>query len=87
MGGREFAVGRADRLSSHAPLHFDLSVFDVFAAAKAGAAVVLVPPRGRDLPRSRLARFIDEAGISIWYSVPSALSMVASAGGSERSAA
>ena len=39
----EFEVRETDRLSSHAPLHFDLSVFDLFAAASAGAAVVLVP--------------------------------------------
>ena len=40
----EFGIAASDRLSSHAPLHFDLSVFDLFAAAKAGAPVVLVPP-------------------------------------------
>src|SRR5207247_1819152 len=39
----EFGVDPDDRLSSHAPLHFDLSVFDLYAAASAGAAVVLVP--------------------------------------------
>ena len=40
---REFEVAPEDRLSSHAPLHFDLSVFDLFAAAYGGATVVLVP--------------------------------------------
>ena len=32
---QEFAIGPDDRLSSHAPLHFDLSTFDLFAAAEA----------------------------------------------------
>jgi len=67
-----FAVGPQDRLSSHAPLHFDLSVFDLFAAAKGGAAVVLVPSRVSLFPLE-LATFIAESEISVWYSVPSAL--------------
>ena len=75
----EFAITSADRLSSHAPLHFDLSVLDLYAAAKAGAAVVLVPPRAAMFP-VELARFIDEEAISVWYSVPSALTMLVTRG-------
>ena len=48
----EFEVTAEDRLSSHAPLHFDLSVFDLFAAARAGAAVVLVPGSSSLFPSS-----------------------------------
>ena len=51
----EFGVTADDRLSSHAPLHFDLSVFDLFAAAEAGAAVVLVPPETSVFPREVVA--------------------------------
>jgi amino acid adenylation domain-containing protein len=76
------AVGQADRLSSHAPLHFDLSVFDIFAAAKGGARVVLVPPEALVFP-AETARFIGQAGITVWYSVPSALSMLVERGGLE----
>ena len=51
LGGRRVrGHARTDRLSSHAPLHFDLSVFDLFAAARAGAAVVLVPGAALALP-------------------------------------
>jgi L-proline---[L-prolyl-carrier protein] ligase len=71
----EFAVTADDRLSSHAPLHFDLSVFDLFAAASGGAAVVLVPAGISVLP-FELARFIEAQGISVWYSVPSVLTML-----------
>jgi amino acid adenylation domain-containing protein len=76
----EIGVGPEDRLSSHAPFHFDLSTFDLFAAAAASAAVVLVPREASVFPRE-LARFIREAGITVWYSVPSALSMLATRGG------
>jgi amino acid adenylation domain-containing protein len=70
-----FDVGGEDRLSSHAPLHFDLSVFDLFAASSAAAAVVLVPGELAVFP-VELARFIEETELSIWYSVPSVLSML-----------
>src|SRR5690606_5848105 len=65
----EFAVAADDRLSSHAPFHFDLSVFDLFAAARAGAAVVLVPPRVSVFP-VEVARFIRDRDVTVWYSVP-----------------
>jgi L-proline---[L-prolyl-carrier protein] ligase len=71
----EFSVGDGDRLSSHAPFHFDLSVFDLYAAAWAGATVVLVPPQLSVFP-IELARFIAERVITVWYSVPSILSML-----------
>lgn len=71
----EFAVGPGDRLSSHAPLHFDLSVFDLFAAARAGAAVVLVPTMLSLFPLE-LANWIRDAAITVWYSVPSILTLL-----------
>jgi amino acid adenylation domain-containing protein len=67
-----FAVTAADRLSSHAPLHFDLSIFDLFAAAAAGATLVLVPTETTLFPLPQ-AQLMAEARITVWYSVPSAL--------------
>jgi amino acid adenylation domain-containing protein len=75
-----FDVNPEDRLSSHAPLHFDLSIFDLFAAAKACAPVVLVPPVISMFP-AEVVRFIGENEISIWYSVPTILSMLTLRGG------
>ncbi len=75
-----FRVGADDRLSSHAPFHFDLSVFDLFAAAHGGARLVLVPPRTSVFPRE-VATFIRTSGITVWYSVPSVLSALALRGG------
>jgi len=76
----ELRISGVDRLSSHAPLHFDLSIFDIFAAAKAGAAVVLVPSEASFFPVD-VAGFIREQGITIWYSVPSILTMLTQRGG------
>ena len=74
---REFALTRRDRLSNHAPLHFDLSVFDLFAAAAVAAPVILVPRDVAMFP-AELAAFVRAKDISVWYSVPSAVNMLAS---------
>jgi amino acid adenylation domain-containing protein len=71
----EFGVTSADRLSSHAPLHFDLSIFDLFAASKLGASVALVPFELVPFP-VEVAAFMEQWEISVWYSVPSALTML-----------
>ncbi len=78
-GVEEFAVAAADRLSSHAPFHFDLSIFDLYAAAKVGATVYLVPPKISIFP-IQVVRFIEEHEITVWYSVPSILSMMVQRG-------
>lgn len=65
-----------DCFSSHAPLHFDLSVFDLYVAIRHGARVVLIDEAvGKD--PMRLAGLIAERKISIWYSVPSVLMLLA----------
>ena len=71
-----------DRLSSHAPFHFDLSTFDLFAAAVAGATLVLVPRETSVFP-VELARFVRDAAITVWYSVPSILTLLALRGSLE----
>jgi amino acid adenylation domain-containing protein len=73
----EWAAGRlglreTDRVSNHAPLHFDLSTFDVFAAHLAGGATHLVPEGAATFP-IQIARFIASNRITVWYSVPSIL--------------
>lgn len=67
-----FAMQASDRVSNHAPFHFDLSTFDLFASIQVGATVVLVPEGTSVFPMS-LANFIEQERISVWYSVPSAL--------------
>ena len=72
-----------DRVASHAPFHFDLSIFDLFATFKAGATLVLVPPELSIFPRN-LADWIARMGITVWYSVPSVLTRLVLHGGLER---
>ncbi len=72
-----------DRFSNHAPLHFDLSVFDIYCALHSGASVHLVPDRLAPFPME-LAKWIEEKRISIWYSVPSALIRMLQQGQLER---
>lgn len=72
---RRFELTPIDRLSSHAPFHFDLSTFDLFGAASAASVVVLVPRESSVFP-AQLARFISEKKLTTWYSVPSALTML-----------
>jgi amino acid adenylation domain-containing protein len=81
----EWAVARfgltgSDRFSSHAPLHFDLSVLDLFGAARAGGTLFLVPAEASVFP-AQLARFIRDAELTVWYSVPSILSLMVQRGG------
>jgi amino acid adenylation domain-containing protein len=71
----EFQVRSEDRLSNHAPLHFDLSVFDVYNTLEAGATVYLITEDLAVFPTS-LANFIETQQITIWYSVPSALMLL-----------
>ena len=71
----KFKVRAEDRLSNHAPLHFDLSVFDVYNAMEAGATVYLVTEDLALFPTT-LANFIEQQQITIWYSVPSALMLL-----------
>lgn len=66
------SISGADRLSSHAPFHFDLSIFDLYVACLARATVVLVPEAISLFP-VRLADWIERQRISVWYSVPSCL--------------
>ena len=67
-----FHITGEDRMSNHAPLHFDLSVFDVYNSIKAGATVYMVPDEIAVFPAS-LANWIEQQKITVWYSVPSAL--------------
>jgi non-ribosomal peptide synthetase component F len=77
-----FAPSETDRFSSHAPFHFDLSILDIHVALKHGATLVLVTEDAGKDPL-RLAQLIADERISIWYSAPSILSLLAQFGGLE----
>lgn len=68
-----------DRCSSHAPFHFDLSILDIYMALASGATLVLV---SEDLGKDPVAlgEFIAQRKITVWYSAPSILSLLAEFG-------
>ncbi|MGQ0636834.1 MAG: amino acid adenylation domain-containing protein [Planctomycetaceae bacterium] len=68
-----------DRFSSHAPFHFDLSVLDIFVSLKHGATLVIVDEHLGKEP-VRLAPWIAEKKLTIWYSAPSILALMAQFG-------
>jgi L-proline---[L-prolyl-carrier protein] ligase len=76
---RQFGLRSDDIFSNHAPFHFDLSTFDLFGSASAGATVTMVPAVTAMFP-VRLAEWIRTSGITVWYSVPSALSLLVRSG-------
>ncbi|MBL8471612.1 MAG: amino acid adenylation domain-containing protein [Rhodocyclaceae bacterium] len=74
-----FSPTHTDRFSSHAPFHFDLSILDIHVALKHGAALVLIGEEAGKDPQN-LARLIAAERISIWYSAPSILALLAQFG-------
>jgi amino acid adenylation domain-containing protein len=73
----------ADRFASHAPFHFDLSIFDLFVSIGSGACLVLFDAAlGRN--PAALAEATHQLGITVWYSTPSTLRMLLAWGKLER---
>jgi amino acid adenylation domain-containing protein len=68
-----------DRFSSHAPFHFDLSILDIYVALKHGATLVIISESIGKEPQ-RLAPLIADKRITVWYSAPSILSLLAQYG-------
>ena len=73
-----------DRFSSHAPFHFDLSILDIYVALKHGATLVLIGEDDRQGARSGWPQLIADRRITVWYSAPSILSLLAQYGELER---
>ena len=74
-----FTPTEDDRFSSHAPFHFDLSILDIYVPIKHGARVDLIPDELGKNPRD-LAGFIASHQITVWYSTPAILSLLAEFG-------
>ena len=69
-----FNLQADDRLLSHAPLQFDLSFFDIFAAVAAMATVVLATSADT-ANAARMVNLVTGTGVTVWQSVPSALTL------------
>lgn len=72
-GVERFAITKKDRLANHSRLSFDVSLFDIYCAFTAGAAVCpLTTPGECAFP----GNFIRRQRITIWFSVPSVIGMM-----------
>jgi amino acid adenylation domain-containing protein len=67
-----FAPNSQDRFSSHAPLHFDLSILDIYVPAMSAAYVRLISAEESKQP-GNLTRILEEEALTFWYSTPSIL--------------
>src|SRR6266487_6942261 len=74
-----FGPNEYDRFSSHAPFHFDLSILDIYVSLKHGATLVIVEEALGKEP-ARLAPWIADKKLTVWYSAPSILSLLAQFG-------
>ncbi|WP_410652770.1 amino acid adenylation domain-containing protein [Amycolatopsis sp. cmx-4-54] len=70
-----FGVGPGDRFFGISLFSFDLSVYDVFGALSAGAAVVL-PDADRAADPAHWLRLCDQAGVTVWNSVPAIVGLL-----------
>ena len=75
MAGALYDVGSHDRLASFSPLHFDMSTFDYFCGPQHGATTMIVPDPYTKLPAS-MSELVQEEALTIWYSVPFALTQM-----------
>jgi acyl-coenzyme A synthetase/AMP-(fatty) acid ligase len=74
-----FQARPEDRFSSHAPFHFDLSILDIYVPLSCGASVALIDEQlGKD--PVRLGEFIEQWQLTVWYSTPSVLTLLAQYG-------
>jgi amino acid adenylation domain-containing protein len=71
-----FGVGPADRFMAISAFNFDLSVYDVFGALSAGAALV-IPDADRAADPAHWLDLCDRFGITIWNSVPAIVRLLA----------
>jgi len=69
----KFQVDEKDRILALSSMCFDLSVYDVFGALAAGAAVVLVKDQ-RDM--GHVYEMLEKHQITIWNSVPAIMDMM-----------
>jgi acyl-coenzyme A synthetase/AMP-(fatty) acid ligase len=82
----EMALGPGDVFANHASFNFDLSTFDLFVAMASGAAAWIIPDADtRNM--AALGEGIRKYRVTVWYSVPSILTLLLGSGALDRSTA
>jgi amino acid adenylation domain-containing protein len=77
-----FGVGPADRFFAVSAFNFDLSVYDVFGALSAGAALVM-PDAGRAADPAHWLELSGRFGVTVWNSVPAIAALLAEQAGQD----
>ncbi len=72
VAAKTYGLGPDDRITNHAPIHFDLSTLDYFATAVAGGTTIIVPEAHTRFPAS-LSQLLEEERVTVLYAVPFAL--------------
>lgn len=75
LAASTYGLKPSDRISNHSPLHFDISTLGFFAGPLAMATTVIIPEAYTKLPAS-LSQLIQDEALTIWYSVPFALTQL-----------
>jgi pyochelin synthetase len=70
-----FGVGPEDRFFGISAFNFDLSVYDVFGALSAGAAIVL-PDADKAADPTHWLDMCGRAGVTVWNSVPAIVALL-----------
>ncbi|HEX6873808.1 MAG TPA: amino acid adenylation domain-containing protein [Micromonosporaceae bacterium] len=70
-----FGVDATDRFFGISAFNFDLSVYDVFGALSAGAAIVL-PDHDRAADPAHWLDLCESAGVTVWNSVPAIVGLL-----------
>ncbi len=74
-----FFVKQSDKFLSHAPFHFDLSIFDLFVSISVGATLVLMDEKTSTNPLL-LAECLSKKQITVFYTTPTVLSFLSAYG-------
>jgi amino acid adenylation domain-containing protein len=75
----EYDLRSEDRVGNHAPLHFDISIFDFIAGVVAGACVVMIPEEYLKFPAS-YSQLIADNAVTVLFTVPFALIQLSTRG-------
>ena len=68
----EYGLVSTDKLGNHSPLHFDISIFDLFAAVVKGATTIVIPEEYTRFPAS-YSELIQSSRMTVLFTVPFAL--------------
>ena len=75
---QRFGIGEADVVFGVSSLHFDLSVYDLFGTALAGATLVL-PSAGESPQPAAWLTALQRHGVTVWNSVPALMQLLVDA--------